>query len=295
MSENNKIVRSDPFKKIKRPAPLYILIMAVIAALPFLFVRLFVPAEKAGRTGRGGAGADARDGPFGRGRRVGDEHPGRAQPRAEDRPDRHRGHRGRLHRRTATRGSSAGSPWPATTASACSSSTAGRRATSPISSTACRRRPRSRSSSRPTSRAGRASRSSGRANTRPTWASPRPASEDLMYRAASAAAVEGRAMGVHLTYTPVCDIAWDPDNPAESVRSFGGDLDLLGRMVRAYVARLPRERHADLGQALPGPGRRREHAAEPRLGLDRQARGRASRPRSSGPSSTASTPASISS
>jgi beta-N-acetylhexosaminidase len=60
-------------------------------------------------------------------------------------------------------------------------------------------------------------------------------SEDLMYRAAAAAAVEGRAMGVHLTYTPVCDIAWDPDNPAESVRSFGGDLDLLGRMVRAYV------------------------------------------------------------
>ncbi len=56
-----------------------------------------------------------------------------------------------------------------------------------------------------------------------------------MYRAAAAAAVEGRAMGIHLTYTPVCDIAWRPDNPAESVRSFGGDLDLLGRMVRAYV------------------------------------------------------------
>jgi beta-N-acetylhexosaminidase len=60
-------------------------------------------------------------------------------------------------------------------------------------------------------------------------------SEDLMYRAASAAAVEGRAMGIHLTYTPVVDIAWRPDNPAESVRSFGGDLPLLGRMVRAYV------------------------------------------------------------
>lgn len=59
--------------------------------------------------------------------------------------------------------------------------------------------------------------------------------EDLMYRAAAAGAVEGRAMGIHLTYTPVCDIAWDPDNPAESVRSFGGDLGLLGRMVRAYV------------------------------------------------------------
>jgi beta-N-acetylhexosaminidase len=60
-------------------------------------------------------------------------------------------------------------------------------------------------------------------------------SEDLIYRAAAAAAVEGRAMGLHLTYTPVVDIAWNPENPAESVRSFGGDLDLLGRLVRAYV------------------------------------------------------------
>ncbi len=60
-------------------------------------------------------------------------------------------------------------------------------------------------------------------------------SEELVYRAASAAAIEGRAMGIHLTYTPVVDIAWQPENPAESVRSFGGDLDLLGRLVRAYV------------------------------------------------------------
>ncbi|UCG86559.1 MAG: hypothetical protein JSW71_22120 [Gemmatimonadota bacterium] len=60
-------------------------------------------------------------------------------------------------------------------------------------------------------------------------------SEDLMYRAAAAAAVEGRAMGIHLTYTPVVDISLRAENPAESVRSFGGDLDLLGRMVAAYV------------------------------------------------------------
>lgn len=60
-------------------------------------------------------------------------------------------------------------------------------------------------------------------------------SEDLMYRAASAGAVEGRAMGIHLTYTPVSDITWRPENPAENVRTFGGDLDLMGRMVRSYV------------------------------------------------------------
>lgn len=60
-------------------------------------------------------------------------------------------------------------------------------------------------------------------------------SEDLVYRAAAAAAVEGRAMGIHLTYTPVSDIARRPENPAEGVRSFGGDLDLMGRLLAAYV------------------------------------------------------------
>ena len=60
-------------------------------------------------------------------------------------------------------------------------------------------------------------------------------SEDLMYRAASLGGVEGRAMGIHLTYTPVVDISVHPENPSESVRSFGGDLDLLGRLVKAYV------------------------------------------------------------
>jgi beta-N-acetylhexosaminidase len=78
-------------------------------------------------------------------------------------------------------------------------------------------------------------------------------SEDLVYRAASAAAVEGRAMGIHLTYTPVADIAWRPDNPAESVRSFGGDLDLLGRMVRAYVRGY--HEHGMLTTAKHFPGR----------------------------------------
>ena len=51
----------------------------------------------------------------------------------------------------------------------------------------------------------------------------------------AAAAVEGRSMGVPLTYTPVSDIAWRPDNPAEGVRSFGGDLVLMGRLLKAYV------------------------------------------------------------
>jgi len=61
------------------------------------------------------------------------------------------------------------------------------------------------------------------------------ASEDLMYRLARIGVIQDRAMGSHLTYPPVVDVSVRPDNPAESVRSFGGDMDLLGRMVRSYV------------------------------------------------------------
>src|SRR4030042_407936 len=78
-------------------------------------------------------------------------------------------------------------------------------------------------------------------------------SEDLVYRAASAAAVEGRAMGIHLPYTPVVRLAGRPDNPAEGVRSFGGDLDLLGRIVRAYVRGY--HEHGMLATAKHFPGR----------------------------------------
>jgi beta-N-acetylhexosaminidase len=79
-------------------------------------------------------------------------------------------------------------------------------------------------------------------------------SEDLVYRAAAAAAVEGRAMGIHLTYTPVVDIAWRPENPAEGVRSFGGDLALLGRMVRAYVRGYHENGMLTTAKHFPGRG-----------------------------------------
>ncbi len=79
-------------------------------------------------------------------------------------------------------------------------------------------------------------------------------SEELMYRAAAAAAVEGRAMGVHLTYTPVVDIASQPLNPAQSVRSFGGDLDLLAEMVQAYVRGYHENGMLTTAKHFPGRG-----------------------------------------
>jgi len=79
-------------------------------------------------------------------------------------------------------------------------------------------------------------------------------SEELMYQAAAAAAVEGRAMGVHLTYTPVVDIASKPFNPAQSVRSFGGDLDLLSEMVQAYVRGYHENGMLTTAKHFPGRG-----------------------------------------
>lgn len=79
-------------------------------------------------------------------------------------------------------------------------------------------------------------------------------SENLMYEAAKVGATEGRAMGFHLTYTPVVDVSVSPDNPAESVRSFGGDLDLLGRLVKAYVRGYRENGMLTTAKHFPGRG-----------------------------------------
>ena len=60
-------------------------------------------------------------------------------------------------------------------------------------------------------------------------------SEELTYEVAKAGAQEGRAIGIHLNYSPVVDIQTLPANPVLSVRSFGSDLGLLARMTAAYI------------------------------------------------------------
>jgi len=59
--------------------------------------------------------------------------------------------------------------------------------------------------------------------------------ERLAYEVGRVGALEGRAIGIHLTYSPVVDVQTLPDNPVLSVRSFGSDLELLGRMAAAYI------------------------------------------------------------
>lgn len=60
-------------------------------------------------------------------------------------------------------------------------------------------------------------------------------SEELAYQVGKVGALEGRAIGIHITYSPVVDVQTRPENPVLSVRSFGRDLELLGRMAGAYI------------------------------------------------------------
>jgi beta-N-acetylhexosaminidase len=59
--------------------------------------------------------------------------------------------------------------------------------------------------------------------------------EQLAYEVGKVGALEGRAIGIHITYSPVVDVQTRPENPVLSVRSFGSDLDLLGRMAAAEI------------------------------------------------------------
>jgi beta-N-acetylhexosaminidase len=78
--------------------------------------------------------------------------------------------------------------------------------------------------------------------------------EDLMYRAARIMGAEGRALGIHLTYTPVSDISISPDNPQESGRSFGGDLALMKKMLNAYVKGYHESGMLTTSKHFPGRG-----------------------------------------
>lgn len=60
-------------------------------------------------------------------------------------------------------------------------------------------------------------------------------SDELAYEVGRVGALEGRAIGIHVTYSPVVDIQTRPENPVLSVRSFGRDLDLLGRLAGSYI------------------------------------------------------------
>jgi beta-N-acetylhexosaminidase len=55
------------------------------------------------------------------------------------------------------------------------------------------------------------------------------------YALGRAAALAGRAAGIHMTFSPVADVNSNPDNPIINTRSFGEDPDAVAALVEAYI------------------------------------------------------------
>lgn len=62
--------------------------------------------------------------------------------------------------------------------------------------------------------------------------------EALAFQAAKITALEARAIGVHVDFSPLADVNNNPKNPVINTRSFGEVPDRVGRMTAAYVGGL---------------------------------------------------------
>jgi beta-N-acetylhexosaminidase len=55
------------------------------------------------------------------------------------------------------------------------------------------------------------------------------------YELGRATAIEARAAGIHMTFSPVADVNSNPENPIINTRSFGEDPEAVAKLVAAYV------------------------------------------------------------
>ena len=67
-------------------------------------------------------------------------------------------------------------------------------------------------------------------------------------------AVEARATGVHLLFSPVLDVNNNPDNPVIASRSYGADPQLVARMGAAFIRGAKEGGAFTTGKHFPGHG-----------------------------------------
>ncbi|MGH7671986.1 MAG: glycoside hydrolase family 3 protein, partial [Gemmatimonadales bacterium] len=72
------------------------------------------------------------------------------------------------------------------------------------------------------------------------------------YTIGRVAALEGRAVGIHVNFAPDADVNNNPLNPIINIRSFGEDPSAVARLVRAYVRGL--QEHGMLATLKHFPG-----------------------------------------
>lgn len=77
-------------------------------------------------------------------------------------------------------------------------------------------------------------------------------SEQDAYDVGRITALEGRAVGIHITFSPDADVNNNPANPIINTRSFGGDPYIVGRLVAAAIRGI--QDHGMLATAKHFPG-----------------------------------------
>jgi beta-N-acetylhexosaminidase len=79
-------------------------------------------------------------------------------------------------------------------------------------------------------------------------------SEDIAYEMGRITALEGRALGIHMTYAPVVDVNINPDNPIINTRSVGADPALVSRLANAFIRGVQENGMIATAKHFPGHG-----------------------------------------
>jgi beta-N-acetylhexosaminidase len=76
----------------------------------------------------------------------------------------------------------------------------------------------------------------------------------LAYQMGRVTALEGRALGIHMAFAPVVDVNNNPKNPVISLRSFGENPQLVGRLGAAFVRGIQENGMLATAKHFPGHG-----------------------------------------
>ena len=82
----------------------------------------------------------------------------------------------------------------------------------------------------------------------------RSKSLNSILRSAEITAMEAKACGVHVLFSPVVDVDYNPDNPIISIRSFGQQVDHVIACARAYITGLESRGMLPTLKHFPGHG-----------------------------------------
>ncbi|HPW18531.1 MAG TPA: glycoside hydrolase family 3 N-terminal domain-containing protein [Candidatus Aminicenantes bacterium] len=102
--------------------------------------------------------------------------------------------------------------------------------------------------------AGPGTRVSGATQFPPLMSLGAAGSEELARAMGRITALEGRAMGVHVTYAPVVDVNINPDNPIINTRSFGADPLRVSRLAAAFIRGVQSHGMIATAKHFPGHG-----------------------------------------